>query len=250
MKTIIFAFTLAGLTGPWVFADELPAQGNHPPVTVGPGPAIVQKSQVHGQVVDEAAQPVPGAVWKIAGTETLNDGQWTRVIRLGDPMDSFADAEGRFVVAYGEPIRYDLQFHKAGFTPAFLYEIAANSPHLKVTLKHGESIHGTVTRNVNGIKLPAAGETVELRLPSQDVWHQEQVTTDTNGTFEFRACAPPHEPPLPSGNTFGSGTNQDSPSERKWQVVCAGKVTPVEVRDGQAVEPVNFEIESSNNLEK
>ena len=241
MKSIILAFTLAGLTVPGVFADEPATKGTN---QVGTGAQVqppVQKNQVRGQVVDEVGKPVPGAAWKIAGTEVLRDGKWTREIRLGDPFASFADAEGRFVISYGEPIRFDLQFHKAGSAPAFLYEIAADSPDLKVTLKRGESIHGTVTRSVNGEKMAAVGAIVELRLPSQDVWYQEQVSTDANGKFEFRACAPPHEPPYPPGNSFGPVSDRASSSERKWQVVCEGRVVQVDVRDGQAVEAVNFE---------
>jgi hypothetical protein len=217
-------------------------------VVVAQAQPPVQKTQVRGQVVDEVGKPVPGAAWKIAGTEVLKDGKWTRVIRLGDPLDSFADAQGRFVISYGEPIRFDLQFHKAGFAPGFLYEIAADSPDLKVTLKRGEIIHGTVTRSVNAKKVEVAGETVELRLPSQDVWYQEQVSTDANGKFEFRACAPPHEPPLPPGNSFGPVSDQASSRERKWQVACRGKVVQVDVRDGQPVEAVNFESEPSTNM--
>lgn len=239
MKGIILAFTLAGLTVPAILAAE--RKGNNQVGTVAQVQSPVQKNQVRGQVVDEVGKPVPGAAWKIAGTEVLRDGKWTREIRLGDPSRSFADAEGRFVISYGEPIRFDLQFHKAGFAPAFFYEIGADSPALKVTLKRGESINGTVIRSVNGKKVAVAGETVELRLPSQDVWFQEQVSTDANGKFEFRACAPSHEPPDPPSNSFGAVSHQASSRERKWQVVCGGKVVQVDVRDGQAVETVSFE---------
>jgi hypothetical protein len=241
VKSIILVVALAGLTVPGIFADEPAAKGTNQAGTVTQAQSPVQKNEVRGRVVDEAGKPVPGAAWKITGTEVLRDGKWTREIRLGDPFRSIADAEGRFVITYREPIRFDLQFHKAGLAPAFLYEIAADSPDLKVTLKRGESIHGTVTRSVNGKKMAAAGETVELRLPSQDVWFQEQVTTDADGKFEFRACAPPCEPPNPPGNSFGPVSEPAASPERKWQVVCGGKVVQVDVRDGQAVEAVNFE---------
>jgi hypothetical protein len=186
---------------------------------------------------------VPGAAWKIAGIEVLKDGKWTREMRMGDSLDTLADAKGRLVISYGEPIRFDLQFHKTGFAPTFIYEIGSDSPDLKVILKRGERIHGTVTQNVNGKKVPMAGKTVELRLPSYGVWFQEQVVTDTSGEFELRACAPLPEPPYPPGNHLGPLQNQDPSDERKWQVACGGNVVEVEVKDGQAVEAVNLESE-------
>lgn len=212
----------------------------------------IEKKEVRGQVVDEASHPVPGAAWRISGTEVLREGKWARVIRVGDGLyffDNFADGDGRFVISYGEPIRFDLQFQKAGYAPAFVYEVAANSPDLKVTLKRGERIHGRVTRNVNGNRVAAVAETVELQLPSQDVWYLEQASTSATGEFEFRACAPPDEPPLPPGNFLGARTDKPSPFERKWQVVCHGKVVQIDVKDGQPIEPVNFELEPETQAE-
>jgi len=239
-KSIILSFCLAGLIAPVVSAAEPVVTGTNRVGTVQTQPPV-QKNQVRGQIVNEAGKPMAGAIWRIAGTEVLKDGKWTRENRLGAAIDAFADAEGRFVISYGEPIRFDLQFHQPGYAPGFLYEIGADSPDLKVTLKRGEIIHGKVTQNVNGKKVAVARKLVELRLPSSDVWFQEQVSTDANGKFEFRACAPPREPPLPPGNSFGPLRNQDPPTERKWQVVCNGNVVQVDVKDGQAVEPVNFE---------
>jgi RNA polymerase sigma factor (sigma-70 family) len=188
--------------------------------------------QVHGQVVDEAGQPVPGAAWTIGRTEVSQDGKWIKnpTVELGNWRDEFADAEGRFVITFASLVRYDLQFHKPGFAPAFLFEIAADSPDLKVTMKRGESIHGTVTRMVNGKAEPVAGQWVQLRLTTWDLEYAEHTTTDASGAFGFRACAPP--PELPS----------------LWRVICGeqrvpaakDKLVEVDVKDGQAVEPINF----------
>jgi hypothetical protein len=182
-------------------------------------------------VVDEAGHPVPGAAWKIGGTEVLQDGKWTNVYQFGNVGDQFADAEGCFAITFVSSVRvrYDLQFHKPGFAPAFLYEIAADSPDLKVTLKRGESIHGTVTRIANGKAEPVAGQWVQLRLPTRDLMYAEHTTTDASGAFEFRACTPPPGHP------------------RLWQVICGDegvpvkdKVVEVDVKDGQAVGAINF----------
>lgn len=214
-------------------------------------PSRVEKNEVRGQVVDEAGHPVPGAAWMISGTQVLRDGKWARVIRVGDGLYFFdnADADGRFVISNEEPVRFDLQFQKAGYALAFAYEVTANSPDLKVTLKRGERIHGRVTRNVNGKRVAVAGETVELQLPSHDVWYLEQASTSATGEFEFRACAPPDEPSLPPGNFLGGGTYK-APFARKWQVVCHGKVVQVDVKDNQPVEPVNFELEPKTKADK
>lgn len=243
VKNILLTFSLAGLILPAVFAAEPAATNNNAVGTTAQTQPAVQTNQVHGQVVDERGQPVPGAAWKIAGIEVLRDGKWTRELRMGDPFDTLADAEGRFVISYREPVRFDLQFHKSRFAPAFLYEIGADSTDLKVILKRGERIYGMVTQSVNGKKVAVAGKTVQLRLPSHGIWFQEEVSTDANGKFEFRVCAPSPEPPYPPGNHLGALRSQDPPSERKWQVACGGNVVEVEVKDGQAVEAVNLESE-------
>jgi len=234
MKHVILTLTLAVLTVPGIFAADPPLTGPNQDVATAPTQPPGRKTQVKGQVVDESGKPVPGAAWKISGTEVLQDGKWIRVMRLGDSVESFADAEGRFVISFGEPIRFDLQFHKSGFAPAFLYEIAADSPDLKVTLKRGEIIHGTA---ISG--RAAAGVKVKLRLPSQDLWYEEETFTDASGKFEFRACAPPMEPQLPPGISSGPGARLNPPPIRKWQVVCGDKVVQVDVVDGQPVEPVD-----------
>lgn len=178
MKSILIAFSTAILIVPAAFAAEPTATGNNSVSSAVPAQPPGQKNQVRGQIVDEAGKPVPGAAWKFAGIEVLKNGKWTRELRMGDWLDTLADAEGRFVIPYGELVRFDLQFHQAGFAPVFLYEIGADSPELKVTLKRGERIHGTVSQKMSGKNVPMVGKTVELRLPSYGVWFQEQVVTD------------------------------------------------------------------------
>lgn len=213
-------------------------------VQIKTGQAAQSTGSVRGQVVDENSKPLAEVAWTISGTEELRDGKWTRVIRLGISPNRFTDAEGRFVVPFRSPMRYDLQFHKPSFAPAFVYEITADSAELKVTLKRGERIHGTVMRLVDGHRKPAVGKTVELCLPGCDLWYQERVSTDINGKFEFRACAPPSEPPLPAGNLIDDRRNQDSQPKRKWQLVCADKIVQIDVSDGKAVEAVDFTIDT------
>ena len=202
---------------------------------------------VQGQVVDSNGTPLAGVAWKISGIEQLENGKWRRVHRSGLPYESSTDTNGRFTVLFRERLRYDLQFHKSGFAPAFVYEIGADANQLKVMLKRGESIHGTVTHLVEGNWKPLPGQTVELRLPSWDFWYQQRTLTDNNGKFEFRACAPPIEPSNPEGNRnlLGGAKDNDSQPKRKWQLTCAGKVVEIDVVDGKPVEPVNFKIETS-----
>jgi hypothetical protein len=200
---------------------------------------------VHGQVVDENGKPLAETAWKIIGTEELLDGKWTRMFRLNWAADNFTDAEGRFVIPFLKAMRYDLQFHKPGFAPTFVYEVGADFGELKVTLKQGEHIHGSVVRLVDGIAKPAEGETVELCLPGSDLWYQEKVSTDANGKYEFRACTPPSEPPLPAGNFVGGTQIQHPQPGRKWQLVYKGKTVQVDVNDGKDVEAVDFTIENT-----
>jgi len=190
--------------------------------------AAQAESSIRGQVVDENGKPLDGVTWRISGIEELRDGNWTLVMYTGLPREDTTDSNGRFIVPFYEPRRYDLQFHKAGFAPAFLFEVAADSPEIRVTLKRGESIHGIVSRRVDGNLMPVWMKVVVLRLPSRDFWYEERVVTDRAGRFEFRACAPPSEP---------------SGLKRKWYVVLADQVVEIDVRDGEPVDEVDFEIE-------
>jgi hypothetical protein len=200
------------------------------------------RDSVKGQVVDETGKPLEGVTWRISGIEELRDGKWTRVHRTGEPCENTTDGEGRFVVPFRERLRYDLQFRKFGFAPAFIFEVSADSPEIRLTMKRGESIHGTVKRLTDGQLKPVPMASVELRLPSWDLWYQERVFTGPRGEFEFRACAPPSEPPFPSGNLVEGTGKQDSPLKRKWQVVYEGEVVEIDVHDGEPVEAVDFEI--------
>jgi hypothetical protein len=190
-------------------------------------------------VVDEQGKALAGVSWRISGLEVLRDGKWTFELRTGVAPESTTDNEGHFEVTFREPLRYDLQFHKPAYAPAFLYAVGTNSSGLKVTLRRGQILHGTVTRLIDGNRKPVVNEQVELRLPARDLWYQEHVTTDRDGRFEFRVCAPPSQPPTPPGNII---VGKGEPSRQwKWQVVFRGKVVQVDVKDGEATEPVDFE---------
>ena len=143
---------------------------------------------IKGQVVDETGKPLEGVTWMISGIEELHDGKWTRVHRTGVPRKDTTDDEGRFVVSFPERLRYDLQFRKSGFAPAFIFEVSADSPEIRLTMKRGERIHGTVKRLIDGQLKPVPMASVELRLPSWDFWYQERVFTGPSGEFEFRAA--------------------------------------------------------------
>ena len=108
-KSILLSFCLAGLIVPAVSAAEPIVTGTNRMGTAQTQPPV-QKNQVRGQIVNEAGKPMVGAIWRIAGTEVLKDGKWTRELRSGDAADAFADAEGRFVISYGEPIRLTFNF--------------------------------------------------------------------------------------------------------------------------------------------
>jgi hypothetical protein len=195
---------------------------------LGFGCLSAQAALVRGQVVDENGVPVDGVILSISAFEERRDGQWILVHYSGEPSKIIADSNGYFVLPFQQPYRYDLQFHKQGFAPAFLFQFGFGSPESKVVLKRGEIIHGIVSQRIDGNLAPVAMERVVLQLPSRGFWYQEKVLTDLDGRFEFRVCAPPDEP---------------GGLKRKWQVVVAGKVVEIDVRDGEPVDEVNFEID-------
>jgi hypothetical protein len=182
---------------------------------------------IRGQVIDEDGLSIEDVKWRLSAIEELIDGKWTLMHYSGRPEEGVTDGNGCFVIPSNKNRRYDLQFNKDGFAPTFLFQQPCDSNEITVTLKRGESIHGTVTRFVDGKRKAVVMKEVKLQLPCRDFWYQQRTFTDEDGKYEFRACAPPIDP---------------SGLKRKWYVAVDGKTIAVEVRDGEPVEAVDFEI--------
>jgi hypothetical protein len=198
------------------------------PVSPNTHPAAQAKSSIRGQVVDEQGKSQDEVLWRISAIEELRDGNWALIYYSGLPAEGITDSNGFFGIPFNRPCRYDLQFHKEGFAPAFLFQVATDSPGIKVILKRGERIHGIVSRRVDGKLAPVAEQTVVLRLPSRGFWYQDSVVTDKAGKFEFRACAPPIDP---------------DGLKRKWQVVLPHQIVEIDVQDGRPVDEINIEVQ-------
>ena len=197
--------------------------------TLGFACLCAQDALGRGQVVDENGVPVDGAIMSISAYEEKQEGNWILSNKLGATCKIIVeDSNGYFVLPLQQPLRYDLQFYKQGYAPAFLFQFGINSPETRVVLKRGESIRGIVSHPVDGNLAPLAKEAVVLQLPGRGFWYQEKVVTDNNGRFEFRVCAPPADP---------------NGLKRKWQVAVAEKVVEVDVRDGEPVKELNFEVD-------
>jgi hypothetical protein len=203
--------------------------------TLGFACLSAQAALVRVQVVDENGVPIDRVIMSISAFEERRDGKWILVHNSGSPSKIIGDSNGYFVMPFQQPHRYDLQFYKQGFAPAFLFQFGINSTESKVVLKRGESIRGIVSHHIDGKLAPLAMETVVLQLPGRGFWYQEKVLTDDNGRFEFRVCAAPADP---------------DGLKRKWQVIVAGKVVEVDVRDGEPVDELNFEIDVKSKKEK
>ncbi len=172
---------------------------------------------ITGVVVDEQAKPVEGVTVQLCGIEKFG----VRVIRLGLMPQYLTDREGRFLLPFHETdARYDLWFDKFGFAPTFLYGISGESQELKVVLRRGIPLSGTVTRVVNGLREPVFGTTITLRLPSEDLWYQNRTLTDDNGRYMFRVSPPPRGYP--------------------WLLYLLGQVVELYIKQGDSAADVDF----------
>ena len=176
-----------------------------------------------GVVSDEAGTPLPQVKVQLCGMENFSHGIWSRVLRLGLMPSYTTDNEGRFAIPIGETgMAYDLYFDKPGFAPTFLYRISSSSNELSIVMKRGLVVTGTVRRAVDGKLEPVSGASVELRRPYVDLWYQQRTLTDDQGRYTFRVTPPP--------------------ADRKWQMVFAGQVVQLEVKEGQPVAGPDFEV--------
>jgi serine/threonine protein kinase/LysM repeat protein len=175
---------------------------------------------VAGQVTDQTGKPLANARWRISGIEEWRDGQWELIHYSGIPQWAFTDADGQFTLNFQDKQRFDLQLASSGeLAPAFVYEVSPETRNLKIVMKPGIPVRGTVVAS-NSNRIPGNVQ-VELQLPCRDVWYQQENITDADGHFTFYVCAPPAEP------------NKAFPS--KWQISCAGTVTPFEVTTEKSI---------------
>lgn len=189
---------------------------------------------VPGVVTDEEGKPLAEVKYRISGVWQFRDGAWGR--RSGYPQERTTDRKGRFVLLFYESnVKYDLQFDKAGYAPSFLYDICADSEELKVLMKRGMRLCGTVTRLVDGERKPVSATTVTLRLPAQGFWYVKRTLTVMRGEYMFRVSPPPRGRKL-------QGVYAGEVIERKWQVVYAGEIVEIDVKEGQPIERVDFEV--------
>ncbi len=195
-----------------------------------------EPTTVRGRVTDEAGKPLAGVKWWISGIEEWRDGSWELVFRMGVARIQTTDEDGRFEVTFREKVRYDLQFDKWGYGPAFLYQVSAQSPEIHVVMRKGLPVRGTVTRL--GTNEPCVDATVvELRLPNRrGVWYKKSTLVHHDGKFQFFACPPPQPP-----KWFGC----ERPT--KWQLVCAGEVVEIDVVKAKPVDEIHFQIEVKVN---
>jgi hypothetical protein len=186
---------------------------------------------VPGTVTDAGGNPLPAVTWSIAATEQWRDDQWNLVHADGDSWQGWqgvTDENGRFKIPFRGKVRYDLQFDKAGYGPAFVYQVSADSPDVRVTMGKGVPVRGLV--RIKGQDQPNyAGVTVVLRLPNpRGSWYRRTTLVDHEGRYRFLASLPPAVP----GRAL----------RPVWQLVCAGKVVPLEVKADARTEEVEFEV--------
>jgi hypothetical protein len=190
------------------------------------GPATVT-----GKVIDEAGKPLGGVTWEISGIEQWDGGEWTIVFTTGRSLAKTTGEDGKFEIAFLGKVRYDLQFDKYGYGPAFLYQVSPETPEVQVVMKEGSLVQGVVTRSDNGQPCREA-TIVVMRLPNpRGTWFKKSTLVDHDGRFKFFA-SPPSNPPMPH------------PLENpiKWQVICAGEVISIDVVEGKPVDEIHFEV--------
>lgn len=197
--------------------------------------AAEKAGTVSGIVTDESGKPLSGVTWWISAFEEWQDGQWRIVHYSGETRKETTGEDGRFEVTFHGKARYDLQFDKWGYGPAFLFQVSPDSPELHVAMKKGVLVKGRVEiprkdrPDFEGIR-------VALRLPNpRGVWFKRSTLLDHTGTFQFHASPSPEVPGFP-----------ETP---QWQLVCAGEIVKLDVNEDAPADEVIFQIDTTSKRE-
>ena len=124
----------------------------------------------------------------------------------------------------------DVWFEKLGYAPTFRYAISAETAKLKIVLKRGRVLSGTVTRLVDGEKKPVIDTSVALRLATEDLGYRQRTITGQGGRFKFRVTPPP--------------------GDKEWMVEFASEIVGVYVTEDDPPDKVDFEIQVSARKRK
>ena len=213
-----------------------------------------------GIVTDERGRPLEGVTVKMCGVEWFSDGRWHRNRRPDCliPWPTASDKTGRFTVPFTEasftlPLdekktRFNFWFDKEGYAPTFLSGVFPHPEDVKVIMKRGMQVSGTVKRLMEGKLEPVDGAAVYVQCSSGDLAHQrrvfedpyffllkmekakegcdlpyrQRVLTDSFGTYTFRLTPPP--------------------KDKKWFLVCLNEGVILDVKEGQPTKGPGFEV--------
>ena len=197
--------------------------------------AAEKAGTVSGIVTDELGKPLSGVTWWISAFEEWRDGQWQIVHYSGETRKHTTGEDGRFEVTFYGNGKYDLQFDKWGYGPAFLFQVGSDSSELLVEMKKGVLVTGEV--KIEGKSRPDfSGISVVLHLPNpRGLWYKRTTLLDHTGTFQFHATPSPEIPGFPE--------------RPQWQLVCAGEVVKLDVTEDAPVDRVIFEIATVSRRE-
>lgn len=188
-----------------------------------------------GIVTDESGRSLEGVTVTMCGVEKFHDGRWHRNRRPHCliPGPSISDKAGRFTVLFTEasftlPLdeketRFNFWFDKEGFAPTFISGISPQPQDVKVIMKRGIQVSGTVKRLTEGQLEPVKGMAVYLQCSSGDLAHQKRVFDDPY-FFVMKAkqgCDLPHQQRVLT-SSFGAYTVRltPPPKDKKWFLVC------------------------------
>jgi hypothetical protein len=188
----------------------------------------VETPKASGIVTDIAGRPLAGVVYWISAIEEWGDGKWELVYHSGIPREYTTDEDGRFEIEFRGRARYDLQFIRGGYAPAFLFQVSEKSNDLHVRMEKGMPVKGEI--ELKGKKnADFDAIIVFLRLPNpRGLWYKKTTLVDHKGQFEFLVTPPPDVP--------------GQEAKYQWQLVCAGETVILDVVKGTPVDEVVFEI--------
>ena len=196
---------------------------------------------IAGKVLDEDDSAVSGVVVApMLVRAKQSDGRYRlKLIQVYDRPCAITDSKGRFAIELEEEGEYELQIFPDDFVDMRVRNVPLGKHDLKIILRRGGTVIGSVVRMMTGRNLPVANvevtvEEADRRSRTTFRRHRFRTKTDSEGRFRIKHL----DMLMPTRETRDSANPQYVPLV--WQIRCGSTSQTVRFEDDKNTQEVDL----------